>query len=88
MDDGPPSDPDAPSAAASTKGKKPSGEAKEVQVSARKGEDKSGTQNFQGGMSNARREILTILRNEEDEEWQDLAYHDVEVSAHQQFVPC
>jgi len=61
------------------KGKKPAGEAKEVQVAARKAEEKGG-RDLQGGMSVMRREILMSLRAEEEEEWQDLTYHDPEVS--------
>lgn len=56
------------------KGKKPAGEAKEVQVAARKAEEKGG-RDLQGGMSAMRREMLMSLRAEEEEEWQDLTFH-------------
>jgi DNA-directed RNA polymerase-3 subunit RPC5 len=61
------------------KGKKPAGEAKEVQVAARKAEEKGG-RDLQGGMSAMRREMLMSLRAEEEEEWQDLTFHGPEVS--------
>jgi len=61
------------------KGKKPASEAKEVQIAARKAEEKGG-RDLQGGMSTMRREMLMSLRAEEDEEWQDLVYHGPEVS--------
>ncbi|KAI0274613.1 DNA-directed RNA polymerase III subunit Rpc5 [Gloeopeniophorella convolvens] len=74
-DEGPPPDPDeVPPAAAPKKEKKPVGEAKEVQVAARKADDK-GNQNLQGGLSAVRREMLMALRAEEDEAWNDFAYH-------------
>ncbi|KAJ7783559.1 DNA-directed RNA polymerase III subunit Rpc5 [Mycena maculata] len=79
-DDGPPPDPDEPAPApapAPKKEKKPSGEAREVQVTARKTEDKGGVQPVQGGLSTARREMLIALRAEEDEAWQDLEFCDV-----------
>lgn len=61
------------------KGKKSAGEAKEVQVAARKAEEKGG-RDLQGGMSATRREMLMSLRAEEEEEWQDLTFHGPEVS--------
>lgn len=76
-DDGPPPDPDEvlPVVTAPKKEKK-AGEAKEVQVSARKsGDDKS----LQGGMSAARREMLLAIRAEEDEPWQPVQFCDGEV---------
>lgn len=79
-DDGPPPDPDEPlpvQATTSKKEKKPL-EAKEVQVSARKGVDDKG--NLQGGLSAVRREMLLAIRAEEDETWQDLEFCDGEVS--------
>lgn len=79
-DDGPPPDPDDPTPVAPTKKeKKASGEAKEVQVSARKADDKGGMQPFQGGLSTVRREMLQAIRAEEDESWEDLHYNDVAV---------
>lgn len=79
-DDGAPPDPDEvlPVVTAPKKEKK-AGEAKEVQVSARKsGDDKS----FQGGMSTARREMLLAIRAEEDEPWQPVQFCDGEVLTH------
>jgi len=74
-DDGPPPDPDeVPPVPAPKKVKKSVGEAKEVQVAARKAEEKGG-QNLQGGLSAIRREMLMSLRAEEEEEWQALSYH-------------
>ncbi len=77
--EGSPPDPDEVSpVAALKKGKKPAGEAKEVQVAARKAEEKGG-RDLQGGMSVMRREMLISLRAEEEEEWQDLTFHGPEV---------
>jgi len=74
-DDGPPPDPDEPAPVpAPKKEKKAAGEAKEIQVAARKSEDKGG-QNLQGGLSAVRREMLLAIRAEEDEAWEDLDYH-------------
>lgn len=76
-DGGPPPDPDdAPPVPVVKKEKKPSGEVREVQVSARKLEDK-GSMQAQGGLSTVRREMLQAIRNEEDEDWQDLEFCDV-----------
>lgn len=76
-DDGPPPDPDevAPVPVAK-KEKKAAGDAKEVHVSARKSED----QGSQSGLSTVRREMLQIIRAEEDEKWEDLQFCDVTVS--------
>jgi DNA-directed RNA polymerase-3 subunit RPC5 len=69
-DDGPPPDPDEPAPApVLKKDKKPIGETKEIQVAARRAAD---DKSMQGGLSQARRDMLVILRNEEDEAWQDL----------------
>ncbi|KAJ6519619.1 DNA-directed RNA polymerase III subunit Rpc5 [Mycena sanguinolenta] len=77
-DDGPPPDPDEPAPPpAPKKEKKPSGEAREVQVTARKSEDKGTLQQIPGGPSAARRDMLIAIRSEEDESWQDLEFHDV-----------
>ncbi|KAJ6574904.1 DNA-directed RNA polymerase III subunit Rpc5 [Mycena capillaripes] len=77
-DDGPPPDPDEPAPPPPPKKeKKPSGEAREVQVTARKSEDKGGVQPVHGGLSVARREMLIAIRAEEDEGWQDLEFCDV-----------
>jgi DNA-directed RNA polymerase-3 subunit RPC5 len=71
----PPPDPDDASPVSSPKkAKKPAGEAKDVQVAARKAEEKGG-RDLQGGLSAMRREMLMSLRAEEEEEWQALAYH-------------
>ena len=75
----PPEPDDASPVSAVKKGKKPASEAKEVQIAARKAEEKGG-RDLQGGMSTMRREMLMSLRAEEDEEWQDLVYHGPEVS--------
>lgn len=77
-DDGPPPDPDeVVPVVASKKEKKAAGDAKEVHVSARKSEDQSGP--GQGGLSAVRREMLHIIRTEENEQWEDLEFHDVTV---------
>ncbi|KAJ2918996.1 hypothetical protein MD484_g1404, partial [Candolleomyces efflorescens] len=77
-DDGPPPDPDDPAPTVTTKKeKKPSGDAREVQVSARRADDKSGA--TVGGLSAVRREMLHILRVEEDEAWEPLEFSDVSV---------
>lgn len=79
-DDGPPPDPDevVPTPVKKEKDKK-TGEAKEVQVSVRKtGEEKSGV-HFQGGVTVVRREMLMIIRGEEDEKWEDYEYCDPQV---------
>ncbi|KIM48063.1 hypothetical protein M413DRAFT_62760 [Hebeloma cylindrosporum] len=74
-DDGPPPDPDeAGPVVAPKKEKKAAGDAKEVHVSARKSEDQSGP--GQGGLSAVRREMLHIIRAEEDEQWEDLEFRD------------
>lgn len=73
-DEGPPPDPDEPvQQPTAKKDKKPAGEAREVQVSARKADDK-GIQPIQGGLSTVRREMLATIRSEEDESWVDLEY--------------
>ncbi|PPQ79154.1 hypothetical protein CVT26_004104 [Gymnopilus dilepis] len=75
-DEGPPPDPDEPTpVAAPKKEKKPAGEAKEVHASARKAEDQSGP--GPGGLSTVRREILQIIRAEEEEKWENLNFNDV-----------
>lgn len=70
-DDGPPPDPDE--VAPPKKEKKAAGEAKEVHVSARKSDDQSGL-GGQGSLSAVRREILHIIRVEEEERWESLAF--------------
>lgn len=75
-DDGPPPDPDEPAPTPiPKKEKKPVGEVKEVQVSARKTEERGGKQ-VQGGLSAVRREILHAIRIEEDENWDNLQFCD------------
>ena len=77
-DDGPPPDPDDPTPTVTMKKeKKPAGDAKEVQVSARRADDKSGA--TVGGLSAVRREMLHIPRVEEDEAWEPLEFCDVSV---------
>jgi len=76
-DEGPPPDPDEPvPMPTAKKEKKPAGDAREVQVTARKVDDKSGGQ-VQGGLSAVRREMLQAIRAEEDEDWEELQFYDV-----------
>ncbi|KAK7064395.1 Sin-like protein conserved region-domain-containing protein [Favolaschia claudopus] len=83
-DDGPPPDPDEPAPPpVSKKEKKPAGEAREVQVTARKADDKAGVPQIQGGVSVARREMLAAIHAEEDASWQDLDFYDVTVRSTQ-----
>ncbi|KAJ3883027.1 DNA-directed RNA polymerase III subunit Rpc5 [Lentinula edodes] len=73
-DDGPPPDPDEPvpvTAAKKKEKKATAGDAKEVQVSARRTDDKAGNLSQ---LSNARKEMLAIIRAEQDESWQDLQF--------------
>ncbi|THU91756.1 hypothetical protein K435DRAFT_673485 [Dendrothele bispora CBS 962.96] len=78
-DDGPPPDPDEPTTPVVTPKKKEkkstAGEAKEVHVSARKAVDDKTESLAQ--LSTVRREMLAAIRNEEDENWTSLSYHDV-----------
>ncbi|PSR85854.1 hypothetical protein PHLCEN_2v5330 [Hermanssonia centrifuga] len=77
-DDGPPPDPDEPAPApVPKKEKKPTGEAREVQVSVRKNADEKGMQ-LGGGLTAVRREMLISMRAEEDESWDDYEYCDGE----------
>lgn len=81
-DDGPPPDPDEPAPApAPKKEKKPSAEAKEVQVAISKNADDRGM-SFAGGLTAVRREMLTAIRTEEDERWEEYEYCGSEVSLH------
>ena len=81
-DDGPPPDPDEPAPApAPKKEKKPSAEAKEVQVAIRKSADDRGM-SFAGGLTAVRREMLTAIRTEEDERWEEYEYCASDVSLH------
>nr|GAT47867.1 predicted protein [Mycena chlorophos] len=77
-DDGPPPDPDEPAPAPTPKKeRKTVGEAREVHVTARKTDDKSGGAQPLGGLSTARREMLAAIHAEEDEGWHDLQFFDV-----------
>ncbi len=85
-DDGPPPDPDEPQQApAPKKEKRPTGEAREVQVSVRKAVDDKGVPTG-GGITSVRREMLLALRAEEDEQWVDYTFYDGEVSLHVFFL--
>ena len=79
-DDGPPPDPDDPVPVQHQpkKEKKPPLDAKEVQVAVKKIGDQ-GVQASQGGLSAVRREMLHILRGEEEEKWIDLEFNDGQV---------
>lgn len=76
-DDGPPQDPDEVTADV-VKKEKP--EAKEVQVSVRK--SMPDEKNVLGGLSVQRRELLSHIRAEEDDPWEELVYHDGAVRIH------
>lgn len=77
-DEGPPPDPDEAPPVPVKKDRKAVGEAKEVQVAIKKVEDKGGQQ-LQGGLSAVRREMLLLLREEDEEKWEDIEYFDGEV---------
>lgn len=81
-EDGPPADPDEPHAPVEKKEKKPTSESREVQVSARKIEDKGAAQ-VPGSLSAVRKEILQAIRAEEDVSWEDLQFYDVSVRNHE-----
>ncbi|KAG8763110.1 hypothetical protein FRC11_005962, partial [Ceratobasidium sp. 423] len=72
-DEGPPPDPDEPPPPPTAPKEKKKTESKEVLVTARKADDKSGTQTV-GGLSAIRREMLHIIREEHEEQWQSLDY--------------
>jgi len=76
VEEGPPPDPDEPvsAPASSIKDKGPVGEAKDVQVAARKTDDRAGQ--GQGGVSAVRREMLEVIRREEEERWIDYDFFD------------
>ena len=78
-DDGPPQDPDEV-AAEVIKKEKPEPQAKEVQVSVRKSTPDE--KNVLGGLSVQRRELLSHIRAEEDDPWEELVYNDGVVWAH------
>ncbi|KXN89892.1 hypothetical protein AN958_04896 [Leucoagaricus sp. SymC.cos] len=84
-DDGPPPDPDEPAPVEMQKReKKPTGPGKEVQVSARKADDKGGASTL-GGLSAVRRDMLRAIRLEEEEEWNELQFFDVPVCGSSSF---
>ena len=84
--DGPPPDPDDPTPPAPVvKKEKKAGEIKEVQVTARKVEEKNGQQLF-GGLSQIRREILSKMREEREEPWENLDWCDMEARIYISFV--
>jgi len=72
-DDGPPQDPDEVTADM-TKKEKPEPQAKEVQVSVRK--SMPDEKNVLGGLSVQRRELLSHIRAEEEDPWEELVYYD------------
>ncbi|KAF8622250.1 hypothetical protein AX15_007189 [Amanita polypyramis BW_CC] len=77
-DDGPPADPDETPVISTSKGKeKKPVEMREINVSTRKTDDKGTTV----GMSMVRREMLQIIRAEEEEDWQNYEYCDVATTA-------
>lgn len=76
-DDGPPQDPDEVDM---IKKEKPEPQAKEVQVSVRK--SMPDEKNVLGGLSVQRRELLSHIRAEEDDPWEELVYHDSTVRTH------
>jgi len=79
-DDGPPPDPDEPARIpAGKKEKGPTTESREVQVSARKIEDKGGAQ-VPGALSAVRKDMLHAIRAEEDLNWEDVQFYDMSVS--------
>lgn len=77
IDDGPPPDPDEVAPAPSKKEKKPTGETKEVHVTARKADDSGAL--GQGGMSAVRREMLQTIRAEEEDKWENFEFCDATV---------
>ena len=60
------------------KEKKPTGEAKEVQLTAKKTEDR-GMQQLQGGLTQMRRDMLRSMRDEAEENWENLDFFDGKV---------
>ncbi|KAG8700617.1 hypothetical protein FRC09_005844 [Ceratobasidium sp. 395] len=86
-DEGPPPDPDEPVPAPTTpkeKDKKKS-DAKEVLVTARKTDDKSGAQ-VVGGLSAIRRDMLNMMREEQEEKWQPLDYKGVQTKQSREWL--
>ncbi|KAL5518755.1 hypothetical protein ACEPAH_438 [Sanghuangporus vaninii] len=83
-DEGPPPDPDEPNPPPTVKKEtKPTGEGRDVTVSIRKADEK-GAQSITGGLTAARREMLHVLRVEEDESWEGLEYCDEETEQAQE----
>ena len=79
-DGGPPPDPDEPAPNPVPRKEKTLGrEAREAQVSARKSNEKGELQPLQGGLSTIRREMLSIIHDEQDESWTSLDYCDEQV---------
>lgn len=78
-DDGPPPDPDEPPPVSAPKKEKKPVEVREIQVSTRKADDKNSIHSAQSGLSAVRREMLQIIRKEEDEDWEDIQFHDITV---------
>ncbi|QRV75990.1 hypothetical protein RhiJN_04005 [Ceratobasidium sp. AG-Ba] len=83
-DEGPPPDPDEPAPPPMVPKEKKKSDAKEVLVTARKNDDKSGTQ-VVGGLSAIRREMLNIMREEQEEKWQPLDYKGVQTKQSQEW---
>ncbi|CAE6504066.1 unnamed protein product [Rhizoctonia solani] len=76
-DEGPPPDPDEPAPPPTAPKEKKKAESKEVLVTARKADDKSGAQTV-GGLSAIRREMINIIREEHEEQWQSLDYKGIQ----------
>ena len=75
-DEDPPPDPDDAPVASTSKGKeKKQVEMREINVSTRKADEKG----MAMGLSTARREMLQIIRAEEEEEWHNYEYCDATV---------
>lgn len=62
------------------KEKRPVGEVKDVQVTAKKSDDKGGLNSLTGGLSQGRRDMLTAIHAEEDEKWEDMEFFNGDVS--------
>ena len=87
-DDGPPPDPDEPTSAPAPKKektRKSTEEVKEVHVSMKRSDDKG--VGSQGGLSNVRRDMLMVLRDEDEEPWQDMTFNHGEVSVNEFISP-
>ncbi|KAF8707837.1 Sin-like protein conserved region, partial [Rhizoctonia solani] len=86
-DEGPPPDPDEPAPSSSVPKEKKKTESKEVLVMARKTDDKSGNQTV-GGLSAIRREMLNIIREEQEEQWQNLDYKGIQARRLYSYCMC